>query len=121
LPAAGLQDKWPVLGRHEQAAGWLRVWTNLGRAPRTIGAYARGLAEFLQVCENHGLVFKFRRTRTQKSRSTARGYASALNVSQVGSRRGHDGPWRPGQRTLSLRPASALRWRRPGICAVVCP
>lgn len=50
-----LEDKWPVLGRHEWAAGWLRVWTDLGRAPRTIDAYARGLAEFLQVCENHGI------------------------------------------------------------------
>ena|SRR5690349_1655057 len=50
-----LEDKWPVLGRHERAAGWLRVWVDLGRAPRTIDAYARGLAEFLQVCEDHGI------------------------------------------------------------------
>ena len=40
-----LEDKWPVLGRHKRAAGWLRVWTDLGRAPRTIDAYARGLAD----------------------------------------------------------------------------
>jgi len=53
LAAARLEDKWPVLGRHKRAAGWLRVWTDLGRAPRTIDAYARGLAEFLQVCEDH--------------------------------------------------------------------
>ena len=44
-----------MLGRHERAAGWLRVWVDLGRAPRTIDAYARGLAEFLQVCEDHGI------------------------------------------------------------------
>jgi hypothetical protein len=50
-----LEEKWPVLGRHERAAGWLRVWTDLGRAPRTIDAYARGLAEFLQVCEDQGI------------------------------------------------------------------
>lgn len=50
-----LEDKWPVLGRHERAAEWLGVWTDLGRAPRTIDAYARGLAEFLQVCENNGV------------------------------------------------------------------
>jgi integrase/recombinase XerD len=55
LAAARLEDKWPVLGRHERAAGWLRVWTDLGRAPRTIDAYARGLAEFLQVCEHNDI------------------------------------------------------------------
>jgi hypothetical protein len=38
-------------GRHERAAEWLRIWTDLGRAPRTIDAYAHGLAEFLLVCE----------------------------------------------------------------------
>ena len=49
------EDKWPVLGRHERAAHRLQVWVDLGRAPRTIDAYARGLAEFLQVCEDHGI------------------------------------------------------------------
>jgi len=46
-----LGEKWPVLGRHEQAAMWLQTWTDLGRGPRTIDAYARGLAEYLLVCE----------------------------------------------------------------------
>jgi site-specific recombinase XerD len=50
-----LEDKWPVLGHHEQAAGWLRVWADLGRAPRTIDAYARGLAEYLTMCDRHGV------------------------------------------------------------------
>ncbi|MDV7088928.1 hypothetical protein, partial [Rhodococcus opacus] len=50
-----LKEKWPVLGRHERAAGWLRVWVDLSQAPRTIDAYARGLAESLQVCEDHGV------------------------------------------------------------------
>jgi integrase/recombinase XerD len=50
-----LEEKWPVLGRHDQAAEWLRVWTDLGRAPRTIDAYARGLAEYLQVCERENV------------------------------------------------------------------
>jgi integrase/recombinase XerD len=45
------EEKWPVLGRHEHAAGWLRIWTDLGRAARTIDAYARGLAEYLELCE----------------------------------------------------------------------
>jgi integrase/recombinase XerD len=46
-----LRDKWPVLGRCEQAATWLQIWTDLGRAPRTIDAYARGLAEYPLLCE----------------------------------------------------------------------
>lgn len=49
------EEKWPVLRRHERAAQWLRVWTDLGRAARTIDAYARGLAEFLEVCEREGV------------------------------------------------------------------
>lgn len=44
-----------MLGRHDAAAGWLRIWTDLGRAPRTIDAYARGLAEYLEVCEREGV------------------------------------------------------------------
>lgn len=46
-----LTEKWTVFGRHERAAGWLQIWTDLGRAPRTIDAYARGLAEYLLMCE----------------------------------------------------------------------
>ncbi|MFJ4521024.1 site-specific integrase [Streptomyces sp. NPDC088810] len=50
-----LRKKWPILGRHEQAASWLQVWQDLGRAPRTIDAYARGLAEYLELCEQAGV------------------------------------------------------------------
>ncbi|MFH9561472.1 tyrosine-type recombinase/integrase [Streptomyces globisporus] len=50
-----LTEKWPVLGRHEQAATWLMMWTDLGRAPRTIDAYARGLAEYLAMCERENV------------------------------------------------------------------
>jgi integrase/recombinase XerD len=50
-----LSEKWPVLGRHERAAEWLQVWSDLGRAPRTIDAYARGLTEFLVLCERDGI------------------------------------------------------------------
>jgi integrase/recombinase XerD len=53
--AAGIEGKWPVLGRHERAAEWLRIWADLGRAPRAIDAYARGLAEYLEVCERDGV------------------------------------------------------------------
>ena len=38
-----IEEKRPVLGRHERAAEWLEICTTLGRAPRTIDAYARGL------------------------------------------------------------------------------
>jgi hypothetical protein len=47
LGSTVLETKCPVLARHEQAAAWLQAWTDLGRAPRTIDAYARGLAEYL--------------------------------------------------------------------------
>jgi integrase len=46
-----LVQRWPVLGRHEMAAVWLRIWVDLGRGRRTIDAYARGLAEYLEMCE----------------------------------------------------------------------
>jgi integrase/recombinase XerD len=51
---AALSGKWPVLVRHERAAEWLGIWAGLGRAPRTIDAYARGLAEYLEACERDG-------------------------------------------------------------------
>jgi integrase/recombinase XerD len=51
--APTLSGKWPVLGRHERAAEWLGIWADLGRAPRTIDAYARGLAEYLEACERN--------------------------------------------------------------------
>jgi integrase/recombinase XerD len=50
-----LAEKWPVLGRHEQAVIWLRMWADLGRASRTMDAYARGLAEYLEMCERVGV------------------------------------------------------------------
>jgi len=53
--AVVLEEKWPVLGRHARAAEWLGVWADLGRAPGTIDAYGRGLAEYLQVCERDGV------------------------------------------------------------------
>ncbi|MFD9669245.1 hypothetical protein ACFWAY_48120 [Rhodococcus sp. NPDC059968] len=50
-----LEETWPMLGRHVQAAGWPRVWTDLGRTPRTIDAYPRGLAEYLEMYEREGV------------------------------------------------------------------
>jgi site-specific recombinase XerD len=53
--AMSVEEKWPVIGRTERAAEWLQIWADLGRAPRTIDAYARGLAEYLEVCERDGV------------------------------------------------------------------
>jgi integrase/recombinase XerD len=50
-----VQRRWPVLARHAQAAAWLQVWADAGRAPRTIDAYARALAEYLHWCERAGV------------------------------------------------------------------
>jgi integrase/recombinase XerD len=50
-----LEEKWPILGRHEHAARWLRMWADLGRASRTIDAYGVGLAEYLEVCERENV------------------------------------------------------------------
>ena len=50
-----LLKKWPVLERHERAFEWLQVWADLGHAPRTLDAYARGLAEYLLMCEREGV------------------------------------------------------------------
>lgn len=50
-----LVARWPVLGRHEMAAVWLRIWVDLGRASRTIDAYGRRLAEYLEMCERVGV------------------------------------------------------------------
>lgn len=64
-----------MFGRHARAAEWLRVWVDLGRAPRTIDAYARGLAEYLALCErndvdpvsaNRALVATFVRELTER-------------------------------------------------------
>lgn len=55
VAAVVLEDEWPVFARHVRAAEWLGVWADLGRAPRTIDAYARGLAEYLELCERDGV------------------------------------------------------------------
>ena len=55
MAATAVLGKWPVLGRHDRAAEWLGIWADLGRAPRTIDAYARGLAEYLEACERNGV------------------------------------------------------------------
>ena len=43
--------RWPVLSTCSEAMNWLEIQTNLGLAPRTIEAYARGLADYFAVCD----------------------------------------------------------------------
>jgi integrase/recombinase XerD len=47
--------RWPVLGRCPEANAWLRVQTDLGLAPRTLEAYARGLVDYLTLCSREGI------------------------------------------------------------------
>ncbi|MGW3133656.1 hypothetical protein [Streptomyces sp. NPDC001076] len=47
--------KWPVLARNDHATTWLQAWEVLGRAPRTLDAYARGLAEYLALREGEAV------------------------------------------------------------------
>lgn len=49
------ENKWPVLLEHDRALVWLRLLDDLGRAPRTVDAYARGLAEFVSTCDRNGV------------------------------------------------------------------
>ena len=50
-----LREKWPILGRCERAAEWLQIWSDLGRAPRTIDAYGRGLPSICRCVSATGL------------------------------------------------------------------
>ena len=45
-------DRWPTLFRHPEASAWLQIQTDLGLAPRTLDAYARGLEDYLVMCRD---------------------------------------------------------------------
>ena len=47
-------QRWPVLTTCPDAINWLEVQVKLGLSPRTIEAYARGLADYLAVCQREG-------------------------------------------------------------------
>jgi site-specific recombinase XerD len=49
-----LANRWPKLASCREALRWLSIQQDLGLAPRTIEAYARGLTDFLAVCEQQG-------------------------------------------------------------------
>jgi integrase/recombinase XerD len=50
-----LATRWPVLARCPDGLTWLGIQADLGLAPRTIEAYARGLTDYLLVCEREGI------------------------------------------------------------------
>jgi integrase/recombinase XerD len=49
-----LMARWPALSSCSEALAWLQVQADLALAPRTIEAYARGLADYLGVCQREG-------------------------------------------------------------------
>lgn len=49
-----LQERWPVLAAVPPAFAWLGMRADLGIAPRTLDAYARGLSEYLAFCVDLG-------------------------------------------------------------------
>jgi integrase/recombinase XerD len=50
-----LAARWPVVAAYTDALAWLQVQVDLGLAPRTIEAYARGLTDYLGVCSRDGV------------------------------------------------------------------
>jgi site-specific recombinase XerD len=55
LTAVAITARWPALAQCREASTWLQVQADLGLAPRTIEAYARGLADYLGVCAHEGI------------------------------------------------------------------
>ena len=47
--------RWPIICRQPHGAAWLQLQANLGLARRTLDAYARGLADYLSMCERDGV------------------------------------------------------------------
>lgn len=44
--------RWPQIGASPEASAWLQLQVDLGLAPLTVEAYARGLSSFLQFCRD---------------------------------------------------------------------
>ncbi len=47
--------RWPMVSRSPEAVTWLSIGTDLGWAPRTLEAYARGLEDFLGFCTREAI------------------------------------------------------------------
>jgi site-specific recombinase XerD len=50
-----LAARWPQLASCPFALRWLALQGDLGRSPRTVGAYARALVDYLRFCEGRSL------------------------------------------------------------------
>jgi integrase/recombinase XerD len=50
-----LAERWPALAACPDGLTWLSIQADLGLAPRTIDAYARGLVDYLLVCKREGI------------------------------------------------------------------
>jgi hypothetical protein len=50
-----LAQRWPIVAACPDALVWLQVQADLGLAPRTVEAYARGLTDYLAVCGREGI------------------------------------------------------------------
>ncbi len=46
---------YPRVAALESARNWVEIQQKLLRAPKTIDAYARGLNDFLEVCQRRGV------------------------------------------------------------------
>ena len=87
--------RWPVLSTWSEAMSWLEIQTNLGLAPRTIEAYARGLADYFAVCDRDG-VDPLTAERAELRRSPAKEgcqttYSKAITTSAAAADRLHSG------------------------------
>jgi integrase/recombinase XerD len=71
-PDAGVVARWPQLASCPLAVEWLEMLADLGRSPRTVEAYARGVVDYLSFCE-HGAVDV-----TGASRADVAGYVRDL-------------------------------------------
>ena len=50
MSSGSLEERFPALATSPPALAWLRMRADLGLAPRTLDAYARGLSEYLTFC-----------------------------------------------------------------------
>ena len=48
-------DRYPLTASSRSSREWLQIYANLGSAPNTIDAYARGLDDYLHFCTSAGI------------------------------------------------------------------
>jgi len=52
---AAFVERWPIFRQWPEAIAWLEMQANLGLAPRTLEAYARGVADYFSVCAREAI------------------------------------------------------------------